>query len=76
MPSMPTKRYERIDLRDPTEVALWTGALNVRAEDLERAIAAVGNAAEDVVVYLLDHELIQSASLVAALRTLPLPQYA
>ena len=77
MQSMPdTKRYERIDLRDPTEVALWTDALGIRNDDLKRAIAAVGNSADDVVVYLLDRKLIHSATLVAALRAIPAPQYA
>ena len=70
------KRYERIDMSDPTEVALWMGALGVRAADLQRAIGAVGNAAEDVVVYLLDHELIHSATLATALRSLPVQAYA
>jgi hypothetical protein len=63
------RNYLRIDMNDRSEVMLWTGALGVPREDLEAAVARVGNLADEVVTYLLEERKIKSAALVAALRS-------
>jgi len=39
---------DRIDINDPDEVRNWTKSLGVSKEDLQQAVAAVGDRAEKV----------------------------
>jgi len=41
-----------VDIRDPTQVELWTRALNIYTADLVEAVTAVGNASTAVLEYL------------------------
>jgi hypothetical protein len=39
---------DRIDIHDPDEIRNWTKSLGVSKEELEKAVAAVGDRAEKV----------------------------
>ena len=43
---------DRIDINDPDEVRNWTQSLGISKEELQRAVAAAGDRAEQVRAWL------------------------
>ena len=44
-----------VNIRNPAEVELWTGTLNIYTAQLVRAVSEVGDSAEKVLAYLREH---------------------